>query len=394
MNSDSTIDRPNPHTVTLGQNRDWRAEQSILYIGTNAIYICAKMVGLGYSGLTFTSLRKAGEWLGHRAAAGLALPDAIVCDSYLGLPQVQQFVENQRVSGKLRTIPFILLTERVDKAARQGALQVKADDIYDYDLDPTALSYRIDSLQKVKQAQNALQAENPTPMPKLPVAAQLSAAKKNGLGRQVQAWAKRILDITAAAVGLLILSPLFIVVAILTKLDSRGPVFYISKRVGRNYQIFNFYKFRTMRTDADQMLQQVAHLNQYSEATAESKKAPVFVKINNDPRVTKLGRFLRNTSIDELPQLFNVLKGDMSLVGNRPLPVYEAKTLTQDQWAMRFLAPAGLTGLWQVSKRGKGEMSIEERMALDVEYANSNNFLGDIKLLIRTPMAMKQGANV
>jgi lipopolysaccharide/colanic/teichoic acid biosynthesis glycosyltransferase len=377
----------------LGQNKDWRAEQSILYIGTNAIYICAKMVGLGYSGLTFTSLRKASEWLGHRAAASLALPDAIVCDSYLGLAQVQQFVENLRVSGKLRNIPFILLTEKVDKAARQGALQVKADDIYDYELDPTALSYRIDSLQKVKQAQNT-QAENPVQEPALLVASQPLAAKKSGIGRQFQAWAKRALDVTAAGIGLLILSPLFVVVAILIKLDSRGPVFYISKRVGRNYQIFNFYKFRTMRTDADQMLQQVAHLNQYSEATAESKKAPVFVKINNDPRVTNLGRFLRNTSIDELPQLFNVLKGDMSLVGNRPLPVYEAKTLTQDQWAMRFLAPAGLTGLWQVSKRGKGEMSIEERMALDVEYANSYNFLGDIKLLIRTPMAMKQGANV
>ncbi len=347
MSPDFTIDRPNTHTVTLGQNKDWRVEQSILYIGTNAIYICAKMVGLGYSGLS-----------------------------------------------KLRNIPFVLLTEKIDKAARQGALQVKADDIYDYDLDPTALSYRIDSLQKVKQAQNT-QAEYPVQEPALQeVASQPLATNKSGLGRQFQAWAKRAMDVTAAGIGLLILSPLFVVVAILIKLDSRGPVFYISKRVGRNYQIFNFYKFRTMRTDADQMLQQVAHLNQYSEATAESKKAPVFVKIHNDPRVTKLGRFLRNTSIDELPQLFNVLKGDMSLVGNRPLPVYEAKTLTQDQWAMRFLAPAGLTGLWQVSKRGKGEMSIEERMALDVEYANSYNFLGDIKLLIRTPMAMKQGANV
>ena len=105
------------------------------------------------------------------------------------------------------------------------------------------------------------------------------------------------------------------------------------------------------------------------------QQAGTFVKIKNDPRVTKVGMFLRNTSIDELPQLINVLKGDMSIVGNRPLPLYEAEQLTSDDWGERFLAPAGITGLWQVMKRGKGSMSEEERKALDNAYARKSKLM-------------------
>jgi lipopolysaccharide/colanic/teichoic acid biosynthesis glycosyltransferase len=364
-----------------------KAEQIILYIGNNAINICAKMVGLGYAGLTFTSLRKANEWLAFRALGGMVLPDAIICDDYFGSTPIKTFVEGLRTHEHLYRLPFILLTSKLDIPARKNAVAVKADDVYDYDLEPTDLSYRINSLEEVKRHQEKVAA------PAEDTIKEVVANRWVEYGALAQAWAKRAIDVSAALFGILILSPLLIVVAVLIKLDSHGPVFYISKRVGRNYRIFNFFKFRTMRIDADQMLKQVAHLNQYNNGTADGK-APVFIKIDNDPRVTKLGRFLRNTSIDELPQLLNILLGDMSLVGNRPLPVYEAKTLTQDKWAMRFMAPAGLTGLWQVSKRGKGDMSMEERMALDVEYANSYNFVGDMKLLMRTPMAMKQGANV
>lgn len=147
-----------------------------------------------------------------------------------------------------------------------------------------------------------------------------------------------------------------------------------------------------MTTDADQQLTQLQHLNQYT--TEGNQPAPSFVKINNDPRITTIGKFIRNTSLDELPQLINVLKGDMSVVGNRPLPLYEAVQLTRDEWAMRFLAPAGITGLWQVSKRGKADMSALERIQLDNEYAQKGNFWFDLKIILQTLPAMRQKETV
>jgi lipopolysaccharide/colanic/teichoic acid biosynthesis glycosyltransferase len=127
---------------------------------------------------------------------------------------------------------------------------------------------------------------------------------------------------------------------------------------------------------------------------ADGNKKANFFKIKDDPRITKFGKFLRNSSLDELPQLFNVLKGDMSMVGNRPLPLYEATTLTTDEWAERFMAPAGITGLWQITKRGKAEMSNEERILLDITYARNRTLKGDLKILFQTPAALLQKANV
>ena len=119
-----------------------------------------------------------------------------------------------------------------------------------------------------------------------------------------------------------------------------------------------------------------------------------FVKFKNDPRITRIGHIIRNTSIDELPQLFNVLKGDMSLVGNRPLPVYEALQLTSDEAIGRFLAPAGITGLWQVTERGKENTTSDSRIRLDVEYTGKISFWLDLKILVKTPMAALQQENV
>lgn len=197
---------------------------------------------------------------------------------------------------------------------------------------------------------------------------------------------KRIIDVVIASCALICLSPLFLIVAILIKLDSKGGVFYTSKRVGTGYKIFDFYKFRTMRTGADKEVANLLKNNQYGNAA--------FFKLQNDPRVTKLGSFLRNTSIDELPQLFNVLKGDMCLVGNRPLPLYEAELLTTNEWATRFLAPAGLTGLWQVSKRGKKDMSEQERKELDNYYAKNFSMYMDFKIIMKTFPALIQKEKV
>lgn len=201
---------------------------------------------------------------------------------------------------------------------------------------------------------------------------------------------KRTFDIIVAATAISICSPLFIIIPILIRFDSKGPVFYLSKRAGKGFSIFNFFKFRTMVVNAQDRIDELADLNQYTN----TEKAPVFFKLQNDPRVTKIGKFLRNSSLDELPQLFNVLKGDMSIVGNRPLPLYEASTLTTDEWAERFMAPAGITGLWQVSKRGKADMSNEERIQLDIDYARTRNLLTDLKILLKTPGALLQKADV
>ena len=199
---------------------------------------------------------------------------------------------------------------------------------------------------------------------------------------------KRLIDIAIATVCLVFLSPVLLITALMIRLESKGPVVYRSKRSGTGYQIFDFLKFRSMFADADQRLIEMQHLNQYTESDA------AFVKFKNDPRITRVGKFIRKTSIDELPQLFNVLKGDMSIVGNRPLPLYEAERLTKEDWAYRFIAPAGITGLWQITKRGGNDMSAEERIGLDVTYAKRNSFWYDLLILVKTPFAVIQKENV
>lgn len=264
---------------------------------------------------------------------------------------------------------------------------------------------------------------------------------------KIPLW-KRVFDVFFALIVLILTSPIFILTAIAIRLESKGPIIFKSKRVGANYTIFNFLKFRSMYQDAEARLKEVAkeagnqyaEMNKQTEQTSKSissldmganmmigddtdmmiaddevmlvgddfvisetdyskeKKEEIenaFVKIENDPRVTKVGKFIRKFSIDELPQLFNILKGDMSVVGNRPLPLYEAEKLTIDTSIDRFMAPAGLTGLWQVEERGKGGMmSAEERKQLDIKYGQTYNFWLDMKILFRTFFAFVQKENV
>ena len=248
---------------------------------------------------------------------------------------------------------------------------------------------------------------------------------------------KRLFDVFFSSIALLCLSPIFLLVAIALKLESKGPIFYYSLRVGTGYKIFKFFKFRSMYVNADERLKDLKHLNQYAVNTVEetqlqttgtlcddckrmgtscqmamyadnhswcekqysiSRKAnagAAFIKIKDDPRITKVGKLLRNTSMDELPQLVNVLIGNMSIVGNRPLPLYEAEKLTTDKYAQRFIAPAGITGLWQVEKRGKSaEMSEEERLMLDNTYAENHSLINDFRLIFRTIPALFQKENV
>jgi lipopolysaccharide/colanic/teichoic acid biosynthesis glycosyltransferase len=313
-------------------------------------------------------------------------------------------------------IPFILILNQLNNEQRKLAMQENIAEIFSKPLNQNALRVRVPYL--VENYTNVNFDQDKTPGYKLPVF-------------------KRIFDIIFSGLALLFLSPFFLLIAILIRSESKGPIFYYSLRVGSGYNVFKFYKFRSMYSGADARLKDLSHLNQYNTAKAvavssnitinelcelceqagtgcinplyadnkvvcetlynqrkDSNTDSAFIKIKDDPRVTRVGNFIRNVSIDELPQLWNVFIGDMSIVGNRPLPLYEAEKITTDKYSLRFQAPAGMTGLWQVEKRGRGEMSEAERLSLDNNYAQTHSLRNDIRLICRTIPALFQTENV
>ena len=335
------------------------------------------------------------------------------------------------IKKKCKSIYIILLTEVLPDEERKAYQKCGINDTLSVDASITEINKKI---QFISDRENVM--------------FDIEAPKYKILKFKIPLW-KRTFDIIFSLLGIIILSPVFIATAIAIKLESKGPVIFKSKRVGTNYTIFNFLKFRSMYTDAEQRLKEIAKTsNQYAldkpdgpfvassiplgdeaeKATSainmgaemmisddevmlvgddfvvsetefnkekEEDNNNAFVKIENDPRVTKVGKFIRKYSIDELPQLFNILRGDMSIVGNRPLPLYEAEKLTADASIDRFMAPAGLTGLWQVEERGRGgNMSAEERKQLDIQYGRNYNFILDMKILFKTVTAFIQKENV
>ena len=354
----------------------------------------------------------------------------------------EQNVRNEDITAityikkKCRGVYIILLTHELTKEDRQVYQKCGINDTLSSGASVTELNKKI---QFISDREGMLFDEQ--------------SAKHKILKFKIPIW-KRLFDIVFSALGIIILSPIFIITAIAIRLESKGPILFKSKRVGTNYTIFDFLKFRSMYIDAEEKLKEVAKEagNQYAETNKEEgtvdqnkvitaplgdeaemmmmdmgmesdmmisddgvmlvgddyvvaesdynreKESEInnaFVKIENDPRVTKVGKFIRKYSIDELPQLFNILKGDMSIVGNRPLPLYEAEKLTADASIDRFMAPAGLTGLWQVEERGKGGlMSAEERKQLDITYGQTYNFMLDMKIIFRTLTAFIQKDNV
>jgi exopolysaccharide biosynthesis polyprenyl glycosylphosphotransferase len=185
--------------------------------------------------------------------------------------------------------------------------------------------------------------------------------------------AKRLIDICGAIIGLVCLSWLFLIIAILIKLeDPKGPVIFKQVRVGKDGKEFYMYKFRSMVTNAEELLESLLHLNETTGA---------MFKMKEDPRVTKIGKFIRKTSIDELPQLWNVLKGEMSLVGPRPpLPREVAQYTEYDK--QRLLVTPGCTGLWQVS--GRSNVGFEEMVKLDLQYIRNRSIFFDFKIMFKT----------
>lgn len=190
---------------------------------------------------------------------------------------------------------------------------------------------------------------------------------------------KRTMDIFSSLIGLLLLTPFFLTIALIIKLTSRGPVFYRSKRCGKKGRVFTFYKFRSMVKDADNILGTLKDKNE--------KDGPIF-KIRKDPRVTRVGRFMRKLSIDELPQLWNVLKGDMSLVGPRP-PTQEEVEKYEDWQLKRLEIKPGITCLWQI--RGRSKLSFKEWVELDIYYIEHWSLLSDLKILFQTIPVVLRG---
>jgi lipopolysaccharide/colanic/teichoic acid biosynthesis glycosyltransferase len=338
----------------------------------------------------FESSFSAYRWLVHCSKAEFEhrLPKAIICDFELLKDEQALFFKNVAGHPQLKFIPFIVFNS-TKKDVRYEALDLGVDDCYNSPIEGDYLCDRIEFLAKYKpQFASSKLARTEDYIFKIP-------------------RSKRILDIVISSAALILISPILLLTALIIKLTSKGPIIYRSQRVGTGYQVFDFLKFRSMYVDADKRLKELEHLNQYSHKTKNGKNGNsskskngkktngvLFQKFKNDPRVTTIGRFIRKTSIDELPQLINVLKGEMSIVGNRPLPLYEAEQLTRDAWAQRFRAPAGITGLWQISKRGKDNMSAEERIALDIQYSENYSFWYDLKIILKTPFAMFQEEDV
>ncbi|HEY8389175.1 MAG TPA: sugar transferase [Parasegetibacter sp.] len=350
--------------------------QEFLYFGQEKPTIDS-LLGMFNAGYCFKDVQAAQSAIISLVEKKKAMPSVVFLESRLEKEAIEKITSFLSLKGLghlpvLVNVPY-LASETVSSFKEISSVD---DVICINQMSEAALQKKIAFLSSIKKAMDGQEVVN-------------RVCSENNL-KDPSYICKRAFDIVVSLIGLIILSPLMLLIAIAIKLESRGPVFYMANRAGRGFRVFNFYKFRTMAVGADQMVSSLVHLNQYGC----SGSGPVFFKVSNDPRITKVGAFLRNTSLDEIPQLFNVLKGDMSLVGNRPLPLYEAATLTTDEWAGRFMAPAGITGLWQIKKRGDKNMSAEERINLDIDYAVKHNFMYDLWIIANTPTALLQKEKV
>jgi len=306
----------------------------------------------------------------------LPLPDAVLIDVPFHRAEFISFIVSLKAIKGCAAIPVIYNAKHLSIELAQSLSQKEMiDDVMEMDENYELIASKVSFLKKVK---------NHPPIPHLD---KEQVVMEDFRQMYQSEYFKRALDILISSLLIAVSFPILIIIAIAIKLDSGGSVFYTSLRAGCRYKVFKLYKFRTMCMDADLLIDSLNHLNQYDASENSQAK---FLKIINDPRITRVGKFLRKTSLDELPQLFNVLKGDMSLVGNRPLPLYEASSLTTNAFVPRFMAPAGITGLWQVTKRGYEKMSANERINLDILYAKKRSFFLDLKIMLLTPLALFQ----
>jgi lipopolysaccharide/colanic/teichoic acid biosynthesis glycosyltransferase len=334
------------------------AEQTLqfVYIGTHNRYIDMLKTHFEYgytTGSTESALFTLQRLL--KKKTDVTVPDVIMAEGSLGTEQLlalHRFLQSHKI---LADVPFIVEATGLSKnqlATVKGYAFVD-DIILLNEFTGAELAEKINFLKKIKH-KRVHEPATCTVETSFPVFADW------------RSFFKRVLDVTFSALLLLVLGPVMLLIALAVKLESNGPVLAVTKRTGRGYRIFDCYRFRTITVpDAD----------------------------DNHYHATRIGLFLRKTSLDELPQLMNVLLGDMSLVGNRPLPLHEAARFTTDEWAKRFMSPVGITGLWHIQKRGKDVMSAEECISLDNDYADKSDLLYDFWMMANTPQAIAQKRN-
>jgi exopolysaccharide biosynthesis polyprenyl glycosylphosphotransferase len=305
------------------------------------------------------------EELGHGASGGQVVghldagdPHAALGVPYLGgLDQLETVLMRTAVDAVLIALPikscYAEVQRTIEVCERLGVIAEYPADVFRFDrgepqLDPTGASAVVT----------------------------LGVASDDGRQR-----VKRALDVAGAALGLVLLAPLFLLIALAVRLSGPGPVLFVQRRCGRNRRVFPMYKFRTMVSNAEALQAELEHLNEAG--------GPVF-KIRRDPRVTPVGRILRRTSLDELPQLLNVMLGDMSLVGPRPLPLRDVHRFSAPASLRRFSVRPGITCLWQVN--GRSDLGFEDWVRMDLQYIDRWSLLLDLRILARTLPAVLRGA--
>lgn len=369
---------PNPHTSEYML----ATARQLLFVGFNESFD-SNISNFPYQSTTYQySMENNGFlaflWLGKRVSEleTYNLPYAVLCDLDWLINDHYRLAQQMATHPDLCSVPLIVFTQKGKPANKTALAANGVDDCYTIPVDWQMLENRLEFLNQFK-----------------PSVLEASIRVKPEYFSFRIPLRKRIFDIVGATLGLMLTSWIWLPVMLAIWLESKGPVVYKSKRVGSGYQVFEFLKFRSMCTGADAQLVEMHHLNQYQNGVSSSK--PFFVKIAQDPRITRVGRFIRKYSIDELPQFINVLRGEMSLVGNRPLPIYEAESLTSDEWSARFLAPAGITGRWQISKRGQPDMTAEDRVGIDIAYSKEKySILADLKIVFKTFLVFVQKEDV
>ena len=384
----------------------------VAIITTNILV--ADQLKFAFNKLYDVNIYKSSLALHHAIEQGIIFRAIIADDELVGANGIS--LRKTLITLGYGLIPFIILLKVITNKDRKVAMQERITEIFSKPLNINSLKIRLPYL--IENYNYNKGSTTAAPGFKLPLA-------------------KRIFDIVFSGLAMVIFSPVFLIIAVLIRIESKGPIIYFSLRVGSGYNVFKFFKFRSMYIDSDKILNKPLHLNQYlpDSSAPISKNAVVkelckecalagtsctnplyndnevsceklhnerrdnkpnvrFTKLKNDPGVTKIGSFIRHFNLDDLPQLWNVFIGDMSIVGNRPLPLYEAEKITTDKYAMRFMAPAGLTGLWQVEKKEQKEMSEDERLGLDNNYAMKYSFGNDMKLILRTFPALFQSEKV